>query len=134
LWCLIAIKNYNLFKKDHACSKDKEIMINSIRQFSSIFILMDMSLVKVFCHFNCMLMHNIRIIKLFFGNVSVSKNNRFLRVFGSALASAFFIKLNNIMFGYLQQLCFGHGTHENLMFHRRFCASNFFMLLAMFFF
>jgi len=80
-------------------------------------------------------MHNIRIIKLFFGNVSGIKNNRFFkRVFGSALAYVFFVKLNNILFGYLQQLCFSHGTHENLMFHRRFCASNFFMLLAALFF
>jgi hypothetical protein len=41
-------------------------------------------------------------------------------VFGSALASAFFIKRNSMMFGYFQQLCFGHGTHENLAFHLRF--------------
>jgi hypothetical protein len=31
-------------------------------------------------------------------------------VFGSVLASAFFIKRNSMMFGYFQQLCFGHGT------------------------
>jgi hypothetical protein len=76
--------------------------------------------------------YDIFIILLMKVHVKRKKRICHIRVFGSALASAFFVKFNNIMFGYLQQLCFGHGTHKNLMFHRRFCASNFFMLLAAF--